>query len=129
MATATLGKSGHDWDVFISHNRKQKQWVREVANQWRGLGLKVFFDEDCIEPGEPIDYGIERGIKGSRHIILVLSPESVNSRWVALEISMAVYFDPDARDRKIIPLLLEKTEVAKIRLPIRRLNFVDLTDP
>src|SRR4051812_25531646 len=55
---STIMRSGdkkHTWDVFVSHNKQQKPWVRQVVDQWRSLGLRVFFDEDSIEPGEPND--------------------------------------------------------------------------
>jgi adenylate cyclase len=123
------GKQGSPWDVFVSHNVRQKPWVREVVAQWRSLGLRVFFDEDSIEPGEPIDEGIERGLKNSRHVVLMISPQSVESPWVALEASLAIYADADAKKRRLIPVIIETTEPETIKYSIRRLNIIDLSDP
>lgn len=117
----------YEWEVFISHNRQQKDWVRQLVAQWRGLGLRVFFDEDSIDPGEPIDDGIERGVIGSRHIILVITPSAVASRWVALETSLAIITDPDGQNGRIIPVVLEPTPRNKIKLVIQRLHWIDLT--
>ena len=85
------------WDVFVSHNHRQKPWVRGAVCQRRDLGLRVFFDEDDIEPGEKVLHAIERGLLESRHTVLIITPAAVSSPWVALETAIAVYQDPDAR--------------------------------
>ena len=121
-----------EWDVFLSHNFRQKEWVRKISNQWRELGLRVFFDEEEIEPGEPIPQGVERGISGSQHIVLILSPEAVDSPWVALEVSAAIYFTLSASGsqpvRRIIPVELVQTDRESLNLLIRQNRAIDLTN-
>ena len=116
------------WDVFLSHNRRQKPWVRLLVNQWRSPGLRVFFDEDSLEPGELVPLGIERGVSHSRYIVLIITPSSMESRWVANEASMARYSDPDATNRRLIPVMLEVVERDRIPLNLRQLSTVDLTE-
>ncbi len=128
MTTRRL-HDGYEWDVFLSHNGKQKPWVRQVVEQWRDLGLKVFFDEDCIRPGEPVDRGIERGLTGSRQVVLIISPEAVASRWVALETSVAFCNDPDGSQLHLVPVKLMDINHTKIPSIVRRLNWIDLADP
>src|SRR5262245_4556830 len=108
--------------VFLSHNSTQKDWARTLANRLRDEGLSVFFDEDSIELGEDIVTSIERALRGSRHILLVLSPEALSSRWVALELSTSLYRDPSAEERTIIPILRVECELP---LTIARLNYLD----
>ena len=95
------------FDVFLSHNHVQKPWVTEFAKRLRRAGLSVFFDEDSIRPGEDTVGAIERGIQASKRIVLILSPEAVGSNWVSLETSLTIYDDPGAKERKLIPVLLE----------------------
>lgn len=115
--------------IFLSHNGRSRRWVSQVAEQWRRLGLKVFFDEDSINPGEDVISALENGITWCDHVVLVLTPAAVQSRWVAMEIAMARYADPDARDRRLIPLLVEPMDPATLRPALRSLKMVDLTDP
>src|SRR5581483_1091344 len=115
------------YDVFLSHNRVDKPWVRSFAIFLRSQGLNVFFDEDSIPFGADIVQSIEDGVQNSRHILLVITPASVKSKWVALESSLGIYSDPDARQRTILPLLLENTPREAIRPAVRRLNTADLT--
>lgn len=119
----------YEWDVFVSHNRAQKPWVRQIVKQWRELGLRVFFDEDCITPGEHIVTGVERGLAGSRFVILVITPASVQSKWVAMEIINSVYADPDGRCGLLVPIVLEPIDFGQLRVSIRGLNMVRLDEP
>jgi hypothetical protein len=124
-----LPRAADRWDVFVSHNGKQKPWVRLAVSQWREkLGLMVFFDEDSIEPGEEILRGIERGLQGSRRVVLVLTQSAVDSRWVALETALTLHDDPAADGRRLIPVLLEPVEAEKLRPALVRLRWVDLTN-
>jgi RNA polymerase sigma factor (sigma-70 family) len=115
--------------IFLSHNRNHKPWVRRVAAQWRDLGLRVFFDEDSIEPGENLISAIERGISGCDHVVLMLSSDALASDWVAMEIAMTRTEDPSGKARKLIPVLIEPMDMDTIRPAIRCLSIVDLTKP
>ncbi len=101
--------------------------MRELVAQWRKLGLEVFFDEDDIRGGTPIVTGVQEGLEQSRFVVLVLSEQSLNSRWVALEIGMTIFSDPAALQNKLIPILLEPIEEGLLPPAIRRLRRVDLT--
>jgi len=116
------------YDVFLSHNRLQKRWVRSLCAFLRSKGLTVFFDEDTINPGEPILGAIEQGVENSRHVILVLSPSSVKSKWVTLEAELTIQEDPDARKRSLIPVICEPLSWESVRPSIRRLNCIDLSN-
>lgn len=116
------------YDLFVSHNRKDKEWVRNFVSFLRFSGLTVFFDEDNIRFGADISTSISNAIENSRHVVLVLSSNSVKSDWVALEYAISLYSDPAAKEEKIIPIKLENIENTQIPLALRRLRFVDLTD-
>jgi len=117
------------YDVFLSHNRRQKSWVRRVVAFLRERGLTVFFDEDSISPGEDIVPALERAIESSKSLVLVLSRSSVFSKWVAFETTLRLYEDPDSTLSRLIPILVEPVDRTLIRPAVRRLDAVDLTDP
>jgi hypothetical protein len=116
------------WDVFLSHNSRQKAFVAKVAAQWRGLGLDVFFDKDSIRPGEDVTRALGEALEYSRTVVLLITPDAFESVWVSMEMSSIIYADPDARGRRLIPVMLMPTPNKMIPLPVRRLNCVDLTD-
>src|SRR5829696_4815280 len=49
------------YDVFLSHSAKDKAVVRDVAEQLRKDGVKVWFDEWVLKPGDSIPAKIEEG--------------------------------------------------------------------
>ena len=53
-------------DVFLSHSSKDKEVVRAVAERLRADGLRVWFDEWEIRPGDSIPAKIEEGLEHSR---------------------------------------------------------------
>lgn len=116
------------YDIFLSHNRQQKSWVREFCQILRDRGLNVFFDEDSISPGENVVRAIERAIEDSRHVVLVISPSSMTSDWVAMEAAITVYRDPKASKRILLPVMLESIDLGSVPLSMRVLNFINLTN-
>lgn len=102
--------------------------MRALVDRWRSLNPCAFFDEDSIEPGGDGVGAIERGIEGSRHVVFVITPASVASRRVAMETALTIFGDPDARDRRLMPVMLETTPPEVIRLSVRPRNRIDLTD-
>jgi hypothetical protein len=99
------------YDVFLSHNQTDKPRVRRLAERLRAAGLRVWFDEWIIQPGDDIYLAIERGLEASRTLVLCLSPAALGSDWVRLERSTGgrgtvPFRDPSNADRHFIPLLL-----------------------
>ena len=72
------------YDVFLSHNQADKPRVRRLAERLRAAGLRVWFDEWVIQPGDDIYLAIERGLEASRTLVLCLSPAALGSDWVGL---------------------------------------------
>jgi len=120
-----MAVSQFSYHVFLSHNSVQKDWVRKLAKRLRTEGLVVFFDEDSIGLGDDIIVAIEKALRGSRHVLLVLSPEALSSQWVGLELSTSLYRDPGAAARTIIPIL--RVDCA-IPLTLARLRYLDARD-
>ena len=110
------------YDVFLSHNSKDKPRVRKLAEELRAAGLRVWFDEWVIKPGDDIYLAIERGLEAARAQVLCLSPAALGSDWVALERSTVLFRDPTNAGRRFIPLLLADCELPDA---LRRYKYVD----
>jgi AAA-like domain/TIR domain len=110
-----------EYHVFVSHNQAQKPWVRQLVERLREDDLRVFFDED-IALGENIVLAIENALVRSRHVVLVLSQESLASRWVALEWATTLYRDPSAASRFLIPVLRSHCELPLSLAGLKRLD-------
>jgi hypothetical protein len=67
------------YDVFLSHNAQDKPLVRGLADELRAAGLRVWFDEWVLKPGDDIYLAIERGLEAARAQVLCLSPLALGS--------------------------------------------------
>src|SRR5215471_2481484 len=112
-------------DVFLSHNRAQKDWTRELAIGLDERGFKVWFDEWSLPAGTVASKGMELGVEESQHVVLVLSPEFLESEWTDYETEISIVDDPANRNRKLIPILYSKCDVPK---RISRLSWIDFCD-
>ena len=99
------------YDVFLSHNTKDKPAVRELAERLKQDGLRVWFDEWVIQPGDSISLKIEQGLEQSRTLVLVMSHNAFASEWVTLERHTALFRDPTNAERRFIPLRLDDAEI------------------
>ena len=114
------------YDVFLSHNEKDKLRVRELAQRLKDAGLRVWLDDWVIKAGDDIYLAVERGLEASRVQVLCLSPTALSSDWVILERSTVLFRDPTNSGRRFIPILL-----ADCKLPdsLRRYKHVDFRKP
>jgi small GTP-binding protein len=99
------------YDVFLSYNAKDKPAVRELAERLKQDGLRVWFDEWVIQPGDLVSLKIEQGLEQSRTLILAMSHNAFASEWVALERHTALFRDPTNAERRFIPLRLDDAEI------------------
>jgi hypothetical protein len=91
----------HAMKIFISHSSRDKWAARKIAQEIGTLKAETFLDEKDIETGESIDHSIKKHLKNSDHFLLLLSPASVKSEWVLIELGGAL-----ALGKTIIPILL-----------------------
>ena len=79
------------YDVFLSHSAKDKPVVRDVAERLKKDGLRVWFDEWEIRPGDSIERTqsktakIEEGLERSRVLVLCRSANAFGSDWAQWE--------------------------------------------
>src|ERR1039457_5780611 len=85
------------FDVFLSYNSKDRGRVRRLAERLRGAGVRVWFDEWVIRPGDDIYLTIEHGLGAARTLVLWLSPTALGSDWVGLEGSTDRTYDGHLR--------------------------------
>ena len=99
-----------EFDVFLSHSTKDKPIVRALAQRLQQDGVRVWFDEWEILPGDSIFSKIEHGLEHSRRLLLFMSHASLTSDWATLESQTVRFRNPLNKGRRLIPIRLDDTE-------------------
>jgi small GTP-binding protein len=99
------------FDVFLSHSSMDKAVVRDVANRLRTDGLRVWFDEWVLRPGDSIPAKIEEALEHSRVLVLCMSANAFGSDWAQLEAGTFRFRDPLNKERRFIPLRLDEAPI------------------
>ena len=81
-------------DIFVSYSRQDKTLVAPLVALLEAEGWSVWWDPE-ITPGEEFDSQITRELEAARSLVVVWTPNSVDSRWVRGEAR-------DAADRGIL---------------------------
>ena len=111
-----------EYDVFLSHSAKDEAVVRPLAERLRADGLKVWFDEWVLKPGDSIPAKIDppslrgyggtgEGLEDSRVLVLCMSVNAFGSDWAQLEASTFRFRDPLNKERRLIPLRLQDAPI------------------
>src|SRR5829696_8943043 len=95
------------YDVFLSHSAKDKAVVRPLAERLLKDGVKVWFDEWVLKPGDSIPSRIEEGLERSRVLVLCMSANAFGSDWAHLESGTFRFRDPLNKERRFLPLRLD----------------------
>jgi hypothetical protein len=85
--------------------------VRPLAERLRADGLKVWFDEWVLKPGDSIPAKIEEGLERSRVLVLCMSANAFGSDWAQLESGTFRFRDPLNKERRFLPLRLDDTPI------------------
>jgi small GTP-binding protein len=85
--------------------------VRAVAERLRKNGLKVWFDEWELKPGDSIPAKIEEGLEHSRVLVLCMSANAFGSDWAQLEAGTFRFRDPLSKERRFVPLRLDDAPI------------------
>lgn len=101
--------------VFISHSKRDNLCAKKIKDRLSAKGIRVWFDEDELKPGDSILSSIENGLKRVDHLVVLLSDSSVRSEWVKVEIEAAflkkiiipIYL-PCLKNKEEVPLTLRR---------------------
>lgn len=97
------------YDVFLSNSSKDKKVVRDIAERLKKDGVKVWFDDWILKPGDSIPAKIEEGLEHSRVLVLCMSANAFGSDWAQLESGTFRFRDPLKKERRFLPLRFDDT--------------------
>lgn len=122
--------------AFISYSSVDREFVQRLATDLRVQeGIDASFDQWEINPGDLFPEQIERALTEANVLIFVLSPDSVDSRWVAYErqswLTMQIDEEKLATQesrlpkRRLIPVLYRNCHKPVFLQPVHHLSITD----
>src|SRR5690349_6265599 len=99
------GKPGARYDVFLSHNGRDKQMVERIAEKLKRAGLEPWLDKWCLTPGGRWQEELAAGLAASSACALFIGPSDLGD-WEREELGLArsqAAHDPEFR---LFPVLL-----------------------
>jgi hypothetical protein len=112
------------YDVFLSYSHKDKTWVSEFVSTLKTGGVKAWFDPADLVPGDRWQEKIQEALRESGTLIIIISPNSINSPWTFFELGAAI-----ADKKRIIPILLEEVDLSRVPVPIRQFQILKEPSP
>ncbi len=103
--------------VFISYSRSDSEFVDLLQRLLVSKGYNVWIDRRNIEAGSRWDESVEEALRGSSHVLVVISPEAASSQNVTDEWSFAL-----EEGKTVIPLYYRQ---CSIPMRLRRLQWLD----
>ena len=113
MASLT-GKPLEFYSCFISYSTKDQEFADRLYADLQNKGVRCWFAPHDVQGGKKLHEQIDAAIRTHEKLLLVLSPNSMNSEWVKTEIRKA-------RKR-------ERTEKKRVLFPVRLAPFDAIRD-
>lgn len=110
--------------IFISHSHKDKQFTEKLSSDLSHSGFQVWLDQWEIAVGDNIPLKLQEGISKANFVVLVLSPNSVQSLWVNKEWSSAFSNEVDLNNVIVLPVLIEQCDIP---LFLKTKKYADFT--
>ena len=109
--------------VFLSYPTQEKETMEKIRHSLMRSSITVWTNTTDIQTGEDFGAALDRGIEQADNLVYLLSPDSLESIYCQKELDLAV-----SLNKRIIPILVRKTDPEQVPLELRELQYIDLTD-
>lgn len=110
--------------IFISYARSDKDWAEKFAETMLKSGVNVWFDQFNVKAGEPLSEAIEKGLRESDIVVLLINLESINRPNLFFELGAAL-----GMNKTIVPVVPENLDPHSLPLPLQRIKFIVRASP
>jgi hypothetical protein len=109
-------------NVYITHSRRDAHAAERLADDLRNAGINPVLDVQSIAEAEDWKRRLHQLIRQADSVVFLVSRSSVDSQVCAWEIDEAVQLQ-----KRILPVVVERLEVATWPASIRNLNAIFMT--
>lgn len=109
--------------VFISYSRKDRDFVDRLEKDLRAVGVQTWRDIDEISPGQNWESAISDAINRADVLLHVSSSNSVNSKWIHLELMAGI-----SKKKKVIPVIIDDKGAEELPDYLQTIQWVDFRE-
>jgi len=99
------------YDVFISFVREDANFAESLSKYLIERGVQVLTDKSSVYVGESIVDAMEKAIEQAKYVLVLMSSAYFNSQWASQEWQIAMAYESEHNQVKLIPILLEECEI------------------
>ena len=112
--------------VFISYSHKDpdSNWISEFVNALQKQNVDVWFDKAKIQLGESLRDALEKGLRESDAIVVLLSPNNARNPNIFFELGVAL-----GTGKKLITVVDEHLDPAAIPFEVRTRRYLIKRSP
>ena len=124
LADLPESREKRGFGIFLSHSTKDKDVAERIARGLEACNFPVWYDDWAIAPSESIVEKIGEGLARNDTLVVLLSPNSVGSRWVCRELSTALMAQLSGYDVTVVPILLEQCDIPTV---LGDIKYIDMS--
>lgn len=123
MSASTQSETRRRIRVFVSHSNLDFVFARKLRNLVSHQTNAQVFSTDELSAGENWEAKLRGELASADVVLVLLTPNSVDSSWVLHEIGAAW-----ALEKPIIPVITRRDVLNKIPVPLGDTKAIELTD-
>ena len=92
--------------VYISYNSRDKDIAIAISDALKNAGHEILIDVDTLLPGQDISSTLFEALRQSDFMIVLISENSVDSKWVQNEIGAALSYSAERKNFGLFPVVI-----------------------
>lgn len=111
--------------MFVSYSSADRHHAERLVASLVLNAVQVWYDQSDIDVGQNVHARIHEGLLAVEYLGVILTARSLQSAWVAEELSLAKQRELEERKVIVLPLLFERVALP---LHLRARKYADFTD-
>lgn len=104
--------------IFISYSKKDSEFTHKLSSDLEAAGFRIWIDKRSIQIGDDWRNTIEKNLREAGEVIVVVSPNALESEWVPYEGALAIGWE-----KPIYPILI--AEVPSLPPWLDKYQYID----
>lgn len=97
--------------VYISYNNRDSAIATKISEALKDAGHEILIDVDTLLPGQDISSTLFDALRQSDFMVVIISENSVGSKWVQNEIGAALSYSAERKNFGLFPLVVGSPQI------------------